>query len=341
MTVEAIQWRDQSVVLIDQTLLPEELTYLTITDYQILGSAIKRLQVRGAPAIGIAAAYGIVLGVQHFRNSTSKAEYFSTLKNVAEYLKSTRPTAVNLFWAIDKMLHVAQISQAEAVETITARLLTAAKEIHDSDRETCRLIGKFGATLITDGMTILTHCNAGALATGGIGTALGVFYAAADAGRKFSVFADETRPLLQGARLTSWELQQAGIDVTLICDNMAAFSMQQKKIDLIIVGADRIAANGDTANKIGTYNLAVLAEKHRIPFYIAAPFSTFDFNIESGRQIPVEERSAAEITFGFGKRTAPEGVKVYNPAFDVTPHELITGFITERGIVKPPFSQDN
>jgi len=337
MTVEAIQWQNQSVILIDQTQLPNELNYLTITDYQILGNAIKRLVVRGAPAIGIAAAYGIVLGVQHLKNDTRATEYFATLKNVADFLKSTRPTAVNLFWAIDKMLAVAEKHRTEPAETITSRLLTAAKEIHESDRTTCRQIGEFGATLIQDGMTILTHCNAGALATGGIGTALGVFYIAAEQGKRFCVFADETRPLLQGARLTSWELMQAGIDVTLICDNMAAFSMQQKKIDLIIVGADRIATNGDTANKIGTYNLAVLAEKHRVPFYIAAPFSTFDFKIQTGHEIPVEERSPEEVTRGFGKPTAPDGVKVYNPAFDVTPHELITGFITERGILTPPF----
>lgn len=340
MAVEAIQWKDRSVILIDQTLLPEKLTFLTITDYQVLGTAIKRLQVRGAPAIGIAAAYGIVLGIQHLKNSTPKSEFFDTLNRVATELKQTRPTAVNLFWAIDKMLAIADAHKAESIEFITDQLLAAAQAIHDWDRDNCRRIGEHGARLLKDGMTALTHCNAGALATGGIGTALGVFYTAAEAGKQIKVFADETRPLLQGARLTTWELMQAGIDVTLICDNMAAFSMQQHKIDIIIVGADRIAANGDTANKIGTYNLAVLAEKHQIPFYIAAPMSTFDFQIESGRQIPVEERAADEISMGFDKRTAPVGVQVYNPAFDITPHELIRGFITEKGILNPPFNSD-
>lgn len=338
MPVEAIQWQENKVILIDQTLLPGKLVYLTIDNYTVLGTAIKRLQVRGAPAIGIAAAYGVVLGLQNITNRNSKDEFFKQFEQVTDHLAGTRPTAVNLFWAIEKMRLVARENRSGAIEDIKQKLLVEALAIHESDRQTCRQIGRYGAELLQNGMTILTHCNAGALATGGIGTALGVIYAAVEAGKKIRVYADETRPLLQGSRLTAWELMQAGVDVTVNCDNMAAFMMQQGKIDIIIVGADRIAGNGDTANKIGTYNLAVLAEKHHLPFYIAAPMSTFDFQIKSGAGIPVEERHEIEITEGFGQRTAPAGVKVYNPAFDVTPAYLITGFITEKGIVKPPFN---
>lgn len=337
MPVIAIQWKNNCVEMIDQTRLPMEIINLTISDYKELGDAIKKLKVRGAPAIGIAAAYGILLGIQHFDNQGSKSDFFSLLNKVAAFLKGTRPTAVNLFWATDRMLNIAQKYENESIAEIKNQLVQEAQAIHLSDIETCRLIGEHGAELIKDGMGVLTHCNAGALATGGIGTALGVFYTAAEQGKQFRVHADETRPLLQGSRLTTWELMQAGIDVTLNCDNMAAVLMQQGKINLIIVGADRIASNGDAANKIGTYTLAVLAEKHNIPFYIAAPFSTFDFNIQTGEEIPVEERDAHEITNGFGKQTAPSGVKVFNPAFDVTPYKLITGWITEKGIIHPPF----
>jgi methylthioribose-1-phosphate isomerase len=340
MPVKALEWKNNCVEMIDQTRLPLELIYLKITDYQELGDAIRQLKVRGAPAIGIAAAYGILLGIQNFEDQDSNSEFFSELNKVANYLKSTRPTAVNLFWAIDRMLNTAEKYKNEPITLIKKYLRAEAQAIHQSDIETCRLIGKYGSALIKDGMNVLTHCNAGALATGGIGTALGVMYAAAEAGKKFHVYADETRPLLQGSRLTTWELMQAGIAVTLNCDNMAAFLMQQKKVDLVITGADRIASNGDAANKIGTYNLAVLAEKHEVPFYIAAPFSTFDFKIKTGAEIPVEERDQLEITNGFGKQTAPDGINVFNPAFDVTPYELITGFITEKGIIYPPYTEN-
>jgi len=340
MPVESIQWKDNKVILIDQTRLPLDLIYLTIDDYQTLGTAIRRLQVRGAPAIGIAAAYGVVIGIQNFSDNDAKIKFFEQLEKIIGFLKSTRPTAVNLFWALDRMRKVAYQNQAANISTLKQKLLTEALQIHESDRETCRLIGEYGAELISVDMNILTHCNAGALATGGIGTALGIVYTAANQGKKIHVYADETRPLLQGSRLTTWELRQAGIDVTLNCDNMAAFLMQQNKIDIVIVGADRIARNGDTANKIGTYNLAVLAQQHQIPFYIAAPLSTFDFNIETGTEIPVEERAPIEITEGFGRRTAPDNIKVYNPAFDITPHLFITGFITEKGIITPPFQEN-
>ncbi|MCI0514731.1 S-methyl-5-thioribose-1-phosphate isomerase [candidate division KSB1 bacterium] len=340
MTLQAIQWENGQVKIIEQTLLPEKLSYRFITDHQELIVAIKRLEVRGAPAIGIAGAYGVVLGVQHLDNQTSRAEFFQKLDQVVAELKQARPTAVNLFWALEQMQLAAHVNPLEETEQIQARLLNTALQIHAADRQACEQIGKHGAELIRSGMTILTHCNAGALATGGIGTALGVIYTAVNAGKKVRVFADETRPLWQGARLTAWELSQAGIDVTLICDNMAAFLMQQQKIDLILVGADRIAQNGDTANKIGTYNLAVLAREHEIPIYVAAPWSTFDARLPDGKAIPIEERSGDEITVCFGKQIAPAQVRTYNPAFDITPGGLIHGFITERGIIHPPFKAD-
>ncbi len=340
MPIQAICWNENFVTLVDQTRLPEKLIYLNIDDYERLGLAIKRLEIRGAPAIGIAAAYGVLLGIQSFDNTASKTDFFEKLEQVIQFLKATRPTAVNLAWALERLRGIAHQHEDEPILLIKQKLLNEALAIHESDRLTCSLIGKYGAELLKDGMRVLTHCNAGALATGGIGTALGVIYTAVNSGKKIAVYADETRPLLQGSRITAWELQEAGIDVTLICDNMAAWLMQQGKVDMIIVGADRIARNGDTANKIGTYNVAVLAEKHHLPFYIAAPISTFDFSIATGSEIPVEERAATEVTMGFGKVTAPASVKVYNPAFDVTPFSLITGFITEKGIIAPPFDEN-
>lgn len=340
MPIQAICWNENHITLVDQTQLPERLIHLKIKDYERLGVAIKRLEIRGAPAIGIAAAYGVLLGIQSFNNSSSKSAFFEQLERVIVFLKATRPTAINLAWSLERLRRIAFQSQDESIEIIKQKLLNEALTIHESDRLNCSLIGKYGAELLKHGTRVLTHCNAGALATGGIGTALGVIYTAADSGKKIVVYADETRPLLQGSRITAWELHEAGIDVTLICDNMAAYLMQQGKVDIVIVGADRIARNGDTANKIGTYNLAVLAEKHQIPFYIAAPFSTFDFSISAGTEIPVEERSAKEITMGFGKVTAPLAVKVYNPAFDITPSSLIKGFITERGVLNPPFDEN-
>lgn len=336
MPVTTIEWRDGKVRMIDQTKLPEDLVYLDIEDVDVLAEGIKSLRVRGAPAIGIAGAFGVVLGIQHFEGN-DKNEFFKKLNETADYLNATRPTAVNLSWAIRRMKQVAEQNKDKSIPDIKGRLLEAAMKIWEDDRQICRRLGKHGAQLLKDGARVLTHCNTGALATADFGTALGVVFAAHEEGKKVAVFADETRPLLQGARLNTWELMNEGIDVTLICDNTAAFVMQQKKIDCVIVGADRIAANGDTANKIGTYSVAVLAEKHGVPFYVAAPFSTIDFNIKDGSEIPIEERSPEEVTEGFGKRTAPANTKVYSPAFDVTPHELITAIITEEGIIEPPF----
>ncbi|NIR52155.1 S-methyl-5-thioribose-1-phosphate isomerase [candidate division KSB1 bacterium] len=336
MPVTTIEWLNGKVRMIDQTKLPEELVYLDIEDVEVLAEGIKSLRVRGAPAIGIAGAFGLVLGIQNFEGNDKEA-FLRELNRIADYLNATRPTAVNLSWALNRMKKVAQENATLGVEKIKERLLQEALKIWEEDREICRRIGKHGAKLIKNGSHVLTHCNTGALATADYGTALGVVFAANEEGKKVNVYADETRPLLQGARLNVWELMNEGIDVTLITDNTAAFVMQQEKVDCVIVGADRIAANGDTANKIGTYSVAVLAEKHGIPFYVAAPYSTIDFNIKKGADIPIEERAAEEVTEGFGKRTAPQNAKVYSPAFDITPHELISAIITEEGVIEPPF----
>ena len=336
MPVTTIEWKDNKIRMIDQTKLPEELVHLEISDIEVLAEAIKSLRIRGAPAIGIAGAFGVVLGVQNFAGEDKEA-FFKQLKETSEYLNATRPTAVNLSWAIQRMNRVANENNSKPVAEIREQLLREAQTIWEEDREICRRLGKHGARLVKDGFNVLTHCNTGALATADYGTALGVVFAAHEEGKKLHVYADETRPLLQGARLNVWELMNENIDVTLICDNTAAFVMQQKKIDCAIVGADRIAANGDTANKIGTYNVAVLCEKHGVPFYVAAPYSTIDFNLQNGSQIPIEERAAEEITHGFGRRTAPLNTKVYSPAFDVTPNDLIAGIITEEGVIEPPY----
>ena len=336
MPVTTIEWQDNKIRMIDQTRLPEELTHLEISDIEVLAEAIKSLRVRGAPAIGIAGAFGVVLGVQNFAGEDKEA-FFKQLKETSEYLNATRPTAVNLSWAIQRMNRLADENKSKPVAEIKEQLLKEAQTIWEEDREICRRLGKHGARLVKDGFNVLTHCNTGALATADYGTAIGVVFAANEEGKKLHVYADETRPLLQGARLNVWELMNENIDVTLICDNTAAFVMQQKKIDCAIVGADRIAANGDTANKIGTYNVAVLCEKHGVPFYVAAPYSTIDFNLKNGSQIPIEERAAEEITHGFGRRTAPLNTKVYSPAFDVTPNDLISGIITEEGVIEPPY----
>ena len=306
------------VRLLDQTLLPTQLEYRDCRTIEEIWEAIRTLRVRGAPAIGIAAAYGFVLGVQTKQEPSA----------VSAYLRTSRPTAVNLFWALDRM-------ERAAVHSNLAQLLAEANTIEEEDRRMCRAIGQVGAELIQAGNGILTHCNAGGLATSDYGTALAAMFTATEQGKRIHVFADETRPLLQGARLTAWELQQRGIDVTLICDNMAAQVMKEGRVQLVIVGADRIAANGDTANKIGTYGVAVLAKAHGIPFYVAAPSSTFDLSLANGAAIPIEQRDGREITHGFGKQTAPEGIHVYNPAFDVTPAELIAGIITEKGLIRP------
>jgi methylthioribose-1-phosphate isomerase len=330
-----------TLCLIDQTLLPEQFTEISCRSVEQVWEAIKTLRVRGAPAIGVAAAYGLVIGCQSYR-SEPLARFLNRVKGAADYLATSRPTAVNLFWALDRMRAVA--NDQSIVEGMTSallhdRLLAEAAEIDREDREMCLAIGRHGSQLLTSGMSVLTHCNAGGLATAGDGTALSVMFAAAAAGKQIHVFADETRPLLQGARLTSWELQQRKIPVTLICDNMAAQVMKEGRVQMVITGADRIAANGDSANKIGTYGVAVLAKYHGIPFCIAAPSSTFDMAITDGSQIPIEQRSPQEITHGFGKQTAPDGIAVYNPAFDVTPSELITAIITERGIIQSPTTE--
>ncbi len=327
--------------MIDQTLLPIEFREIDCHDVQSVWEAIKMLRVRGAPAIGIAAAYGVCVALQTLPNDANIEMFRRRLDDVIEYLASSRPTAVNLFWALDRMKAKATaLFETKSAAKIMDALFQEAKIIHEEDRAICRRIGEHGAALIHDGDTFITHCNAGGLATADYGTALAVFFAAADGndhspGKTIHVFADETRPLLQGARLTAWELMQHGIDVTLICDSMAAMVMKKGGVNGVVVGADRIAANGDTANKIGTYGLAVAAAHHGVPFYVAAPTSTFDLTLEDGSLIPIEERDANEICCGFGKRTAPEGVKVYNPAFDVTPAELIAGIITEKGIISP------
>lgn len=332
---ETIRWlgeTDGHLALIDQTLLPTEFKEIECRSVEAVWEAIKQLRVRGAPAIGIAAAYGVCIGVADAADTTAFAK---RVAEAADYLATSRPTAVNLFWALDRMKAVATPDSGASLEDAKERLLAEARAIHEEDREMCHAIGRYGATLLESGQGVLTHCNAGGLATAEYGTALSVFFTAQDEGKELRVFVDETRPLLQGSRLTAWELTQRGIDATLICDSMAAQVMREGKVQAVITGADRIAANGDSANKIGTYSLAVLARAHDIPFYIAAPSSTFDLSITGGNEIPIEERAAEEITRGFGKQTAPDGVKVYNPAFDVTPAEYIKAIITERGLIEP------
>lgn len=323
------------LTLIDQTLLPGEFKEIECKTVEAVWEAIKKLRVRGAPAIGCAAAYGVIVGLQTLPSDADRATFDARLKEVTTYLAESRPTAVNLFWALDRMNAVASSNSSLSPREMHQRLLEEAKAIELEDREMCAAIGRHGAALLQDGMGVLTHCNAGGLATAGDGTALAVMFAAAAEGKQIQVYADETRPLLQGARLTTWELQQRGVPVTLICDNMAGWVMKEKRVQAVITGADRIAANGDSANKIGTYSVALLAKAHGIPFYVAAPSSTFDLTLTSGEDIPIEQRSAEEITNGFGKATAPEGTQVYNPAFDVAPAELITAIITEKGIIQP------
>lgn len=334
-----IQWIGDSPTgftrLIDQTLLPTRVEYRDCRTVEEIWEAIRVLRVRGAPAIGVAAAMGVVLGMQRFQDRTRGA-YRRRLEEVTAYLRTSRPTAVNLFWALDRMeRHVHGRTEDLPPDQLTALLWKEALAIEEEDRQMCRAIGAHGAELVAEGTGILTHCNAGGLATADYGTALAVLFTAAEQGKQFTVFADETRPLLQGARLTAWELQQRGIPVTLICDNMAAQVMREGRVQMVVVGADRIAANGDTANKIGTYGVALLAHAHGIPFYVAAPSSTFDLSLATGDSIPIEQRDPREITHGFGKQTAPEGIAVYNPAFDVTPARLIAGIVTEKGLIRP------
>ena len=339
MPVATIEWvgnlRDGCARIVDQTLLPEKIEFADIRTVEEMRDAIKRLRVRGAPAIGIAGAMGVVLGVRD-DGSRTFAEFSDHLEAVIDTLASSRPTARNLFWAMERMRDTAARNAGKPVSEIKQALLHEALAILEEDKDVCRNIGLNGARFVPDNSTILTHCNAGGLATADYGTALAVMFTAREQGKKIRVYVDETRPLLQGARLTTWELMNEGIDVTLICDSMAGRVMQEGKIDLVIVGADRIAANGDAANKIGTYMVAVLAREHGIPFYVAAPVSTFDLSLKDGGRIPIEERGSEEIVEVFGVRIAPSGVKTYSPAFDVTPAKYITAIITERGIIENP-----
>jgi len=339
MSIPTIKWVNNTVRIIDQRKLPLKLQFINCRDVKTLWRAIKTLAVRGAPALGAAAGFGVLLAQRSIKTSNRK-QFDQKLKKLCCYIGSSRPTAVNLFNALDRMKNVLVRYPRATVAQMRALLQKEAMAIFQEDRVVCRQMGKHGARLIKNGFSVLTVCNAGALATVDFGTALGVMYTAKQQKKKFKVFACETRPLLQGARLTAWELLREHIDTTLICDNMAATLMAQGKIDIVFTGADRIASNGDTANKIGTYSLAVLAAYHKIPFYIVAPETTFDKKIKTGRQIPIEERDGAEILHISGKRIAALGVKTYNPAFDVTPHQLISGIVTEKGIIDPPFAKN-
>ncbi len=348
MPVKTIEWvggPDGAARLIDQTLLPTEVMYLDVSDVETMWEAIKVLRIRGAPAIGIAAAFGLYLAVRD-TPAGDYATFKTELDRAAQYLAGSRPTAVNLFWALKRIQDLVAAHTDEPVPALKQRILSEALRMIDEDNAVCRAIGEYGLELLASaglrgragGLTcaILTHCNAGGLATAQWGTALAPVYVAAERGIPVHVYADETRPLLQGARITAWELRQAGVPVTLITDNMAATVMAQGKIDAVIVGTDRVAANGDVANKIGTLGVAILAKEFNVPFYVAAPTSSIDMSLASGELIPIEERKPEEVTEGFGRRTAPPGVRVYNPAFDVTPHRYVTALITEKGVLRPP-----
>jgi methylthioribose-1-phosphate isomerase len=336
-----VKWSDEGVLMLDQRLLPTEEKWLTLKTYTEVADGIRDMVVRGAPAIGVSAAYGIALGARQFVG-TNMVDFEDELDYICEVLGKTRPTAVNLFWAIDEMKKTFAAAKAEgrSISEIKDILLAKAKAIHEEDIEAQRLIAQFGGDLIEDDSTVLTHCNAGALATGGVwGTALGVIRGAVNQGKKIHVYADETRPYLQGARLTAWELHEDNIPVTLITDNMSGYMMKKGRVQAVVVGSDRIAANGDVANKIGTYMVAVLAREHGIPFYVAAPLSTVDLNCPTGEQIPIEERDSREVTHIKDIQLAPEGIEIGNPAFDVTPNHLVTAIITEKGVARAPYSE--
>lgn len=333
--INAIEWKDGKVLMLDQSRLPVEVRYIECSDYRTIAEGIKKLWIRGAPAIGIAAAMGIALGAKEITARTYR-DFIKELETVFDALLSTRPTAVNIRWAVERVKKMLKNNKHESVARLKELLIEEAKKIHEEDIEVNKAIGRWGAKFIKDGDTILTHCNAGSLATGGYGTATAPILTAMEQGKKVQVIADETRPVLQGARLTSWELMQAGVPVTLITDNSAGALMKNGEIDLAIVGTDRTVRNGDVANKIGTYSVAVLCKENKIPFYVAAPLSSIDFSISSGDRIPIEEREAEEVTHIFGRcQIAPDGVKVRNMAFDVTPAKYITAIITEKGAFRP------
>ncbi len=336
--IETMRWKEGCLEIVDQTLLPAQLSYRECRNVEEIAEAIESLRVRGAPAIGIAAAFGVVLGAQAIRENDRRA-FLSELEKKIQRLAATRPTAVNLFWALDRMRRVIESCPEADVGGLKRSLTGEALKMQEEDKAVCRKMGFNGAELLEDGMAVLTHCHAGGLATADFGTALGVIYAAREQGKKIRVFADETRPLLQGARLTAWELMQNGVEVTLICDNMAAWVMNRGRVDCVIVGADRIASNGDVANKIGTYGVAISARAHGIPFYVVAPFSTIDMRLAGGEDIPIEERKREEITRLAGRAIAPESVRVYNPAFDVTPHPYVTAIVSELGIARAPYGE--
>ncbi len=339
--IKTVEWTSEGVRMIDQRLLPTEEKYLMLRSYEEVAEAIKKMVVRGAPAIGVSAAMGLALGAKQ-SVGTSMADLKYDFDYMCEVMAATRPTAVNLFWAIERMREALRRAEAQTtdVEKAKSLLVEEAQAIFNEDLQSNRAMGRFGGELIPDNSTVLTHCNAGALATAGdYGTALGVIRGARDAGKRVAVIADETRPFLQGARLTAWELNKDEIPVTLITDNMAGHVMKQGQVDVVVVGADRIAANGDTANKIGTYMVAVLARQHDIPFYVAAPISTIDLSLKTGEEIPIEERDTAEVTHMREQRLAPEGINVQNPAFDVTPNEFIAAIITDRGVARAPYTE--
>ncbi|MBI5441688.1 MAG: S-methyl-5-thioribose-1-phosphate isomerase [Deltaproteobacteria bacterium] len=338
MSFQTLEWMGDRLVLLDQTLLPRQEVYRECLDYRAVVRAISDMIVRGAPAIGVAAAYGVALAAREFSGFSSEA-FRRELEGAMAALAATRPTAVNLFWAIERMRAKAQSLAGELPARVAEALVAEAELVCREDVEANRRMGRFGAELLPDPCTVLTHCNAGALATAGYGTALGVVRAAVEAGKRVHVIADETRPFLQGCRLTAWELQRDGVPVTLIADNMAGYRLKLGGVDAVIVGADRIAANGDVANKIGTYSVSVLARENAVPFYVAAPLSTIDFSLVSGEEIPIEERAPAELTHCAGAHLAPEGVGVWNPAFDVTPAANVSAMITELGVARPPYRE--
>ncbi len=336
MAVKTLEWKGNRVIMLDQRLLPQKEIYRVCRDYKQVAQAIREMVIRGAPAIGVAAAMGVALGVR----KTSEKNFDRELERILLTLAKTRPTAVNLFWALERMRKVYRENRSRGVESVKRVLKDEALKIYKQDIAANKQLGKFGADLLRNAGHIMTHCNAGALATAGYGTALGVIRALKESGRQIEVWVNETRPVLQGARLTAWELKKEKIPATLVTDNMTGYLMQRGKVDAVVVGCDRVAANGDVANKIGTYGIAVLAKRHGIPFYVAGPTSSIDLDCASGKDIPIEQRNPKEVSHIFGRAIAPKGTKVFNPAFDVTPQELISALITENGVIHPPYPQN-